>query len=338
MKKRILILMIILLQATIAFAQDIHFSQFKNSPVMLNPAQTGFFNGAHRFTSNTRSQWGSFTVPYRTFSFSYDMQPAYRLIKNDMLGVGFWFYRDKAGDSHFGTIQTSLSLSYILSLNSSGTNYLGIGFMGSWAQRSMSYNDLYFDQQFNGEFFDPSLYTGEDAGNKSYNYLDFSAGVHWRYKPDKNTFYNAGFSLSHLTQPQQTFIDDKSSKLPMKGMVYGNLSIPFSIDQAVVPGFMAAFQGTATEIVVGADYKHIFSQNRYSYTALSPGIYYRLGDAVILSTYLDYQKWRFGLSYDINTSDLASASKTMGGLELSIIYKLPRTDIHRRDAIPCPIF
>lgn len=330
--------MIVGLCGSIVNAQDIHFSQFKNSPVMINPAQTGFFKGAHRFVSNNRSQWGSFTVPYRTFSFSYDMQPAYRLIKKDMLGVGFWFYGDKAGDSEMGTIQASLSLSYILSLNSEDNNYLGIGFMGAWAQRSMSYSKLYFDQQFNGEFYDPTLYSGEATGDKSYDYFDFDVGVHWRYTPEDDEFYNLGISLSHITQPKQSFLDDENSRLPMKGIAYGNFSIPVMPDQSIIPGFMAAFQGTASEIVAGADYKFVFSHNSMTYTALSPGIYYRIGDAVIVSTYLDYQRWRFGTSYDINVSDLNDASRGFGGLELSVIYKLPRTDIHRREAIPCPIF
>lgn len=319
-------------------AQDIHFSQYKNSPVMINPAQTGFFNGAHRFIANTRSQWGSVTVPYKTFSFSYDMQPAYRLIKKDMLGLGFWFYGDKAGDSYYGTVQASLSLSYIFSLNSNDNNHLGFGFMGSWAQRSMSYNNLYFDEQFNGEFYDPSLYSGEATGAASYGFFDFDVGLHWRYKPDKNQFYNAGFSFSHLTRPPQSFLGDGQTPLPVKSILYANACIPFNMEQAVVPGFMMAFQGTASEIVVGMDYKHTLSSNRYSYTAISPGVYYRIGDAVILSTYLDYQSWRFGLSYDVNTSDLSVASRGRGGLELSVIYTLPRTDIHRREEIPCPIF
>ncbi|MFO8053544.1 MAG: PorP/SprF family type IX secretion system membrane protein [Bacteroidales bacterium] len=338
MRKIILILLCVVLQGLWLNAQDIHFSQFGNSPVMINPAQTGFFNGAHRFTSNYRSQWGSFTVPFRTFSFSYDMQPAYRLIKNDMLGVGAWVYGDKAGDSDHGILQTSLSLSYIFSLNESDNNHLGVGFLSSWAQRQMSYDKLYFDQQFNGEYFDPSLPTGEDKGTKSYSYFDFNVGVHWRYQPGKDNYYNAGVSFSHITRPSQTFQNNETSRLPMKTIAYGNLSVPFDAEHAIVPGFMSAFQGTASEIVVGMDYRYTLAPKKYNYTALSPGLYYRTGDALILAVQLDYQHWRFGVSYDMNISDLSNASRGLGGLEMAIIYKLPRTDIHRRDAIPCPIF
>ena len=55
-----------------SFAQDIHFSQFNNSPLNLNPAQTGLFNGDWRFVGNLRNQWSSVPVPYRTFSLSTD--------------------------------------------------------------------------------------------------------------------------------------------------------------------------------------------------------------------------------------------------------------------------
>lgn len=338
MIKRISILLLIFLPGILLRAQDIHFSQFSNSPVLLNPAQTGFFNGAHRFTVNSRTQWGSFTVPYKTFSFSYDMQPAYRLIKNDMLGIGFWFFGDKAGDSDYGTINANLSLSYIISLNSSGNSYLGLGFMGSWAQRSMSYNDLYFDEQFDGEKFNPSLPTMEDKGNPSYNYFDYSLGAHWRYNPDKTHMYNAGISLSHITRPSQNFLDREEMRLPVKTILYGDLTIPFTKEQGIIPGFMAAFQGAATEIVVGSNYRIKTGQSKYSKTSFSPGVYYRFNDALILSFQLNYDKWNFGVSYDINTSDLKTASNGFGALEISINYKLPRTDIHRREAIPCPIF
>lgn len=338
MKKRILILLTVLLHGLFLNAQDIHFSQFQNSPLLLNPAQTGFFDGAHRFSVNSRSQWGSFTVPYKTFSFSYDLQPAYRMIKKDMLGIGFRFFGDKAGDSHYGTIKANLSLSYILSLNSDDNNYLGIGVMGSWAQRSMTYKDLYFNKQFNGEYFDPSLPTQEDYGDHSYNYFDYSAGIHWRYEPDKEHAYNAGFSLNHFTRPSQTFLDEESMRLPMKSIFYGDLTLPFSADQALVPGFMTAFQGPASEIILGTDYEMKLGDSKFSKTSMSPGLYYRFGDAVIVSMQLNYEKWNFGASYDINISDLKIASNGFGAMEVSIRYKLPRTDIHRREAIPCPIF
>ena len=48
-------------------AQDIHFSQFYFSPLNLNPAATGIFDGDYRIAGNHRQQWRSVTTPYTTF-------------------------------------------------------------------------------------------------------------------------------------------------------------------------------------------------------------------------------------------------------------------------------
>ena len=42
-------------------AEDIHFSQYWTAPQLLNPANTGKFNGVFRATFNYRNQW--FTIP-----------------------------------------------------------------------------------------------------------------------------------------------------------------------------------------------------------------------------------------------------------------------------------
>ena len=58
-KKHIFILCIIL--STLSYAQDVHFSQFNNAPLMLNPALTGLFFGDQRASSdrsNRRCHFG----------------------------------------------------------------------------------------------------------------------------------------------------------------------------------------------------------------------------------------------------------------------------------------
>ena len=53
-----------------AFGQDLHFSQFFNSPLTTNPANTGFIpDGDYRIGMNYRNQWSSvMQVPYKTAS------------------------------------------------------------------------------------------------------------------------------------------------------------------------------------------------------------------------------------------------------------------------------
>src|ERR671917_454749 len=52
------------------YSQDLHFSQWFNSPLTTNPANTGFIPDAdYRVGANYRNQWSSvMTVPYKTMS------------------------------------------------------------------------------------------------------------------------------------------------------------------------------------------------------------------------------------------------------------------------------
>ena len=56
----------------IAQAQDPHFSQFFASPLTLNPAFTGKFDGQWRLAANHRDQWPSIPKAYVTTSASLD--------------------------------------------------------------------------------------------------------------------------------------------------------------------------------------------------------------------------------------------------------------------------
>ena len=59
-----------------ASGQDLHFSQWFNSPLSTNPANTGFIPDAdYRLGANYRNQWSAImAMPYRTFSIWGDAQ------------------------------------------------------------------------------------------------------------------------------------------------------------------------------------------------------------------------------------------------------------------------
>jgi len=53
-------------------SQDPHFSQFFSSPLTLNPAFCGKFNGTIRAAANYRDQWPSINRAYQTATASVD--------------------------------------------------------------------------------------------------------------------------------------------------------------------------------------------------------------------------------------------------------------------------
>src|SRR4249919_1609661 len=84
--------------AVIASAQDIHFSQYFSAPLTINPALTGGFAGDYRAGVNYRTQWGSVTVPYRTFDLYGDLNIGRRIISRNFWAVGLNVISDRAGD------------------------------------------------------------------------------------------------------------------------------------------------------------------------------------------------------------------------------------------------
>src|SRR5688500_14821174 len=77
-------------------AQDMHFSQFFEAPLLRNPALAGIFTGDLRVQGVYRTQWGSLTVPYRTGSFDLEYKkPIGR--GDDFITTGIQVLFDKAG-------------------------------------------------------------------------------------------------------------------------------------------------------------------------------------------------------------------------------------------------
>jgi hypothetical protein len=78
-----------------AKAQSTHFSQFYSTPLLVNPASTGFTPGPWRVAGNYRSQWNTSGSPYRTFTFSGDTKILQdRLADGNALGIGAAFVND----------------------------------------------------------------------------------------------------------------------------------------------------------------------------------------------------------------------------------------------------
>src|SRR2546423_15102737 len=85
-----LYLTVILLMSAIPkmHAQDTHFSQFFEAPLLRNPSLAGLFEGDIRVQGVYRNQWASVTTPYKTGSFNLEYkQPVGKA--NDFLTTGF---------------------------------------------------------------------------------------------------------------------------------------------------------------------------------------------------------------------------------------------------------
>jgi type IX secretion system PorP/SprF family membrane protein len=319
--------------------QDIHFSQFMSSPLNLNPANTGFFNGTLRVGLNGKNQWQSVTQPYQTLSFAFDMSPLQRSYYRDAFGVGVLVNADIAGDSKFSTTSPALCLSYIRSLKKRSNHLLGVGIMGGWVFRTINYNALYYDNQYNGNYYDPSLGNNELFRMRNYGYFDLGAGVHYLYQVNADNNVFGGFSALHLVPARLSFMGDNSILTDKKWTGYAGAQLCLSETIDILPQALYMQQGTFREILIGCHAKYMRNRlSQWEYISLTAGLFYRNRDAMVFSAGFDYRLFTFGLSYDMNVSRLRPASYYRGGLEFSLIYTYAKLKSRKARPIPCPIF
>src|SRR3989344_3545689 len=157
MSKKIILISAIVLLGNKTNAQDIHFSQWGQTPSLINPALTGSL-AVVRASVIYKDQWRSATVPYQTYGASFEMKfkasnwekqsdHLTRIYKKafSRTAGGLSFFNDKAGDGKMGSTQANLSFATFVKLSKSST--LALGLQASLVQRRIDYTKLTFPNQ-----------------------------------------------------------------------------------------------------------------------------------------------------------------------------------------------
>ncbi|HUM45905.1 MAG TPA: PorP/SprF family type IX secretion system membrane protein, partial [Chitinophagales bacterium] len=193
-QKLLLAIVFAIVGFTAAIAQDSHFSQVYEMPLLLNPARTGFFKDNYRLTGIYRSQWKEITQPFKTLSGALDLNVPAGKNKTNIFGFAVMDFADKAGDANYTTNYIEACLSFHKNFGANFSHYLGFGVMGGFASTSYDLSKLTFDEDFNGG-------TNTDIPTvTNVNYTDLSLGIEYNYLNEK-THLNIGTSVFHLNQP-----------------------------------------------------------------------------------------------------------------------------------------
>src|SRR5262249_19606156 len=145
------VLIVLIISGSNGFTQDLHFSQYFNSPLTTNPANTGFIpDGNYRLGINFRDQWASIPVPYRTMSAFADFQLLRDRLTYGWLGLGGVILRDVAGSGNLSSTKAYASVAYHQLLGES--SLLSLGFNVGTANKRVDITKLTFGDQWNGKF------------------------------------------------------------------------------------------------------------------------------------------------------------------------------------------
>jgi len=145
--KHFVFIFMLLAAGQFCIGQDLHFSQWFNSPLTTNPANTGFIPDAdYRIGANYRSQWVSvMNAPYKTMSIWGDAQVLRDRIENGWLGVGGVILRDVAGSGNLTSTKIYGSLAYHQQIGLG--SLVTAGFNVGWSNKRVDPTQLKFPDQ-----------------------------------------------------------------------------------------------------------------------------------------------------------------------------------------------
>ena len=337
-KRRMISVALFLLTALFSVAQDLHFSQFFNSPLSTNPANTGFIPDAdYRIGAHFRNQWSSIlAAPYKTLSLYGDAQVFRERLDNGWLGLGGLILADEAGSGGLRSTKIYGSVAYHQMLGSS--SLLSAGFNVGWANKRIDQSKLKFPDQFDGKFFDGNLGTSVALTQNNTSYFDMQAGMNYAYFPDENVYINAGYSIHHINRPTETFFDQAldSNRIPMRHIAFLNASLKVNDRVILNPNAYYTYQAKASSFMMGLTANYNLSGAGEK--QLIAGVYYRYNDAAVAVLGFELHNIRFTFSYDATTSGLRNFNNSQGAQEFNLMKRGFYNPGGNTNQVMCPRF
>lgn len=320
----------LLLSASGLHAQDIHFSQFGNSPLNLNPALAGVFGGDIRFIGNFRNQWQRVPVPYTTFSGSVENKVYLSRGKyNKFITASLLVNYDKQGDLALKSLQVGIPLAYTIPLGRS--NFLTLGVTPMFGQRSFDTDEVTFGEQYVNGMYDPNAAISENLSLTNLKYFDFSAGANLRLQAQqKRTRCDFGFAMHHINRPSHDFwassvTDADEVRLYNKLTLYTIGMFQLSEKFDFLAQGLYQKQGKYSEIVYGGGVRMHLSKTRYKELALQIGVdwRHRYKNSLVPRLEVFYSTWALGATFDWDAFSRAGklVTEQRGGPELSLSYR-----------------
>ena len=221
MKKIATLFVFVIVSFGMITAQDANFSQFFQTPQLINPALTGTQRCETKVSLQYRNQGQAITrESYSTIAATAE----HRLeTKNgSLLGFGLMLGNDQSGQTNYAITQAAASLAGHIRVGDA--QFFSLGLQGGVMQHRVSFGDMIFDRQFNGTFYDLTLPSGEEFNRGQVAHLDVSSGLAFS-SLGEIPFY-IGFAMFHVNSPNISFLQNEVNELPWKYTTYLSGAIP----------------------------------------------------------------------------------------------------------------
>ena len=254
MRNLVLTVLLITAFSSASFAQDPNFSQFFASPLTLNPALTGKFDGLFRVAGNYRNQWPSINNAFvtKTASADFHLLPNY-LPEIDRWGFGVLFMNDQNGNGALATNQFSVSTAYHKGLDEDGYHQIGVGFQGTYTDKRLNVNVLDFEDELTALGFTGVTSEIFPQSGLQIKYTDINAGILYNGSTNGYNNFYLGASMYHINRPKETF-QGGQFYLNSRTTIQAGGKVPTNQYNAFHFSGNYSFQANANNLMIGGAY------------------------------------------------------------------------------------
>ncbi len=302
-----------------ANAQDPHFSQYFTSPMTINPSLMGKDVEDWRLTSTLRRQWWGGTVaPYNTYTASIEKRVATNSTGDNQLGIGMMVFSDESNNGLLKDTYLSLGAAYNITLDRAGHHHLGAGLTANYAGRLVDPSKFEFQSQFGSMGFQRSVPSNDPVTIQSNHYLEVNAGLNYNYTDTKWGF-NVGAAVFHASKPKDGVYLNSTYTVEARYSIQGSVYFNLANHNQLLFSEISEMQGQNSIHSLGAVYK--ISVKDKTLRSFNVGLWDRFGDAVYPYIGLESERWIAGLTYDVVTSGVKTASNSVQSMELSFAWQ-----------------
>jgi type IX secretion system PorP/SprF family membrane protein len=316
------------LSAKAQMGLDPEFSYYYRHTLNVNPALAGQADTKWQFQTTAREQYYVVSQPYRSGAMSIDINLPINAWSGNIWGIGLSSIYDDQGDTRLRTIGYNLTLAVGQYLDPREQHSLSVGIQAGYAQRSLTFIDTYWNNQWQGSAFNLLRPTGESLPGDAQGYLDLSTGLQYSYVGDIMSM-TGGYAAYHANRPDASlYIDTGNYNLPVHHTIHWNMENRLSKDNmmSLNPSFIITRQGKTNNITLGNEFLFYFNEptrvtgKRKEYS-MGLGVYHRVGKDMIGTFTLNLAGFSFGAGYDISVSSINRINDYQGAWEVFIGYR-----------------
>ena len=306
LKKYFLIIFLAAIILTPTKGQDFHYTQYFMSPLGINPALAGAYNGSYRINGLYRDQYrGAALDPFGGFSINVDAPIIRGLRKQDWVGVGLRMESNTAGALGQKINFYGLGVAYHLGLNKEQTSVFTIGAQygtGGYTYRQLVNGDT-GGSIISGSLteqdieFNTSQGTGGGTGEPTVSggsLNDLSVGLLYNKKnPKSGADLKIGFAVEGILNPNRGRRGRDEKGIGLHG--FGEYEMVMSKRASLTSGAYYYSNKQASAIIINSIYNY----------KLKPG------NKMILHGGLGLRNVRAGLIY---------LGATLSGIRIGVAY------------------